>query len=89
MEMTLSVKINVLLQVLIVSITLQISTKSAFPASPCYIFVEAVRKTVSIKKNKLQNRETVHVIFCKFWIVDVTYLIAEQLNWSYAQFVCA
>ena len=25
--------------------------------------------------------------FCKFWIVDLTYLIAEQLNWSHTQFV--
>ena len=30
-----------------------------------------------------------YVTFCKFWIVDVTYLVTQQLNWSHTQFVCA
>ena len=34
------------------------------------------------KKKPLQKGETVYVRFCKFQIVDVTYLNTEQLNWS-------
>ena len=44
---------------------------------------------IFIQKKKMQNRETVYVNFFKFWFVDVSYLITEQLNWSHTQFVCA
>ena len=39
-------------------------------------------ETSSQKKKTLQKGETVYVTFCKFRIVDVTYLNTEQLNWS-------
>ena len=41
------------------------------------------------KTNKLQNSDTLYVTFCKLWIVDVNYLITEQLNRLHTQFVCA
>ena len=54
-------------------------------------YVEALRMGLSAKKKQqqLQNGETVYMTFYKFWIVDATYLITDQLNWSHTQFVCA
>ena len=50
-----------------------------FTGEVCVTTVEALRKRLSAKWKKTS----------RFWIVDLTYLITEQLNWSHTQFLCA
>ena len=45
-------------------------------------FCRNSEEETSSQKKTLQKGETVYVTFCKFQIVDVTYLNTEQLNWS-------
>ena len=54
-------------------------TSLKFTGEVCFTTVEALRKRLSAKWKKTS----------RFWIVDVTYLITEQLNWSHTQFLCA